>query len=81
MDIKCEGLSREILEDALEQACEGRKHILREMLSVIRAPRGDLSQHAPRMETLMIPVEKIGAIIGPGGSVIRKMQEEFDVRT
>ena len=67
MDIKCEGLTREILEQALGQAREGRLHILREMLRVMRSPRADLSPNAPRLETLKVPPDKIGLVIGPGG--------------
>ena len=80
MDIKCEGLTREIMEEALAQAREGRIHILRKMLGVMRAPRTEISPHAPRLLTLKVPEDKIGAIIGPGGRTIRGMQDEFGVR-
>ena len=80
MDIKCEGLSRETMEQALEQAREGRLHILREMLVVMRRPRETVSIHAPRLVTFPIPLEKIGAVIGPGGRTIRGLQEEFSCR-
>ncbi|MCC6784759.1 MAG: polyribonucleotide nucleotidyltransferase [Planctomycetes bacterium] len=80
MDIKCEGLARATMQQALEQAKEGRMHILREMLKVIRRPRDTVSEHAPRLVSFPIPMDKIGAIIGPGGRTIRGMQEEFEVR-
>ena len=80
MDIKCEGLAREVLEEALEQAREGRLHILREMLSVLKQPRSEISENAPRLVSLQIPVDKIGALIGPGGRNVREMQESYEVR-
>ncbi len=80
MDIKCEGLTRETLQTALEQARQGRLHILRNMLTVIRKPREKVSNHAPRLESFTIPADKIGALIGPGGRTIRAMQEEFECR-
>jgi|GEM_PF-14248 len=80
MDIKCEGLTREILAEALEQAKEGRLHILREMLKALRSPRKQLSPNAPRLESVQVPSEKIGLIIGPGGKNIRSMQEEYEVK-
>ncbi len=80
MDIKCEGLARRTLEDALDQAREGRLYLLREMLEVIRQPRKEISPNAPRLESLMVPVDRIGAVIGPGGRNIRGMQEDYDVR-
>jgi len=80
MDIKCEGLTREILEAAMQQAREGRLHILREMLKVLRAPREQLSPNAPRLIMVQVPVEKIGAIIGPGGAHVRKLQTDYQVR-
>ncbi len=76
MDIKVDGLSFEILERALEQAKEGRLHILGKILETIQEPREDLKPHAPRIETITIPKEFIGAIIGPGGKIIQGMQEE-----
>ena len=76
MDIKCDGLSYEILEKALAQAKEGRMHILNCMLQTLPEPRADLKPHAPRIETLTIPKEFIGAVIGPGGKIIQGMQEE-----
>ena len=80
MDIKCEGLTREILAEALDQAKEGRLHILREMLKALRSPRKQLSPNAPRLESVQVPSEKIGLIIGPGGKNIRSMQEEYEVK-
>ena len=76
MDIKCKGLTRELMERALQQAREGRIFILKNMLSALRKPRRDISPYAPRMESIMINPEKIGLIIGPGGSNIRSLQEE-----
>jgi polyribonucleotide nucleotidyltransferase len=80
MDIKCEGLTREILEEALQQAREGRIHVLREMLKTLRTPRAEISPNAPRLMTLVIPEDKIGVLIGPGGRNVRAMQEEFETR-
>jgi polyribonucleotide nucleotidyltransferase len=76
MDIKVDGLSFEILERALNQAKEGRMHILGKILETIQEPHTELKDHAPRIETLTIPKEFIGAIIGPGGKIIQGMQEE-----
>ncbi|WP_321438925.1 polyribonucleotide nucleotidyltransferase [uncultured Bacteroides sp.] len=76
MDIKVDGLSFDILEQALNQAKEGRMHILGKIMETIQEPRADLKDHAPRIETLIIPKEFIGAIIGPGGKIIQGMQEE-----
>ena len=76
MDIKMQGLSREILAEALEQARKGRLHILREMIKAIGKPREDISEFAPRLLQVRIPVEKIGLVIGPGGKMIKKIQEE-----
>ena len=76
MDIKVDGLSYEILERALNQAREGRMHILGKITDCIAEPRTDLKPHAPRIETLRIPKEFIGAVIGPGGKIIQGMQEE-----
>jgi len=76
MDIKVDGLSFDILEKALNQAKEGRMHILGKILETIQEPRAELKDHAPRIETLIIPKEFIGAIIGPGGKIIQGMQEE-----
>jgi len=76
MDIKVKGLSSEILGRALEQAKAGRIHILRRMLDTLAHPRAETSPFAPRSERLKIPVDKIGALIGPGGKNIRRIQEE-----
>ena len=76
MDIKCDGLSYEILEKALAQAKAGREHILGEMMKTIDQPREDYKPHVPRIEALEIPKEFIGAVIGPGGKIIQGMQEE-----
>ncbi len=80
MDIKVKGLSTEILTDALEQARQGRLHILGKMLETIGAPRPEMKPHAPRIDIIRIPVDKIGAIIGPGGKTIRSIQEETGTR-
>jgi len=76
MDIKVDGLSYEILENALAQAKEGRAHILGKILETIAEPRADLKPHAPRLEVIEIPKEFIGAVIGPGGKIIQGIQEE-----
>ena len=75
MDIKCDGLSYEILERALNQAREGRMHILDIIEQTIPAPREDYKPHVPRIVTMLIPKELIGAVIGPGGKVIQGIQE------
>lgn len=80
MDIKIEGLKREILESAMEQAKRGRLFILSEMGKVIDQPRTEMSPHAPRVFSLMIDPEKIGAVIGPGGKVINKIIDETGVK-
>ena len=76
MDIKCDGLSYEILEKALMQAKAGREHILGEMLKTLDAPRADFKPQVPRIVAFDIPKEFIGAVIGPGGKIIQGMQEE-----
>jgi polyribonucleotide nucleotidyltransferase len=76
MDIKIEGLSSELLENALEQARKGRLHILGEMQKTISEPRADYKPHVPRIVKMTIPKEFIGAVIGPGGKVIQEMQKE-----
>ncbi|KAA6301446.1 MAG: Polyribonucleotide nucleotidyltransferase [Candidatus Ordinivivax streblomastigis] len=76
MDIKVDGLSYEILENALAQAKEGRAHILGKILETLAEPRNDFKAHAPRIEVIFIPKEFIGAVIGPGGKIIQGMQEE-----
>ena len=80
MDIKISGLSTEMMKEALAQAKEARKFILGKMLEVIDAPRASLKSHAPRIITVKIPVDKIGALIGPGGKNIRALQEETGVK-
>ena len=76
MDIKCDGLSYEILEKALMQAKAGREHILGKLTETIAEPRADFKPHVPRIEAFEIPKEFIGAVIGPGGKIIQGMQEE-----
>ncbi|MCQ2360731.1 MAG: polyribonucleotide nucleotidyltransferase [Paludibacteraceae bacterium] len=76
MDIKVDGLSYEILENALKQAHDGRMYILGKIKETIAEPREDLKPHAPRIVTLEVPKDMIGAIIGPGGKVIQGMQAE-----
>jgi len=76
MDIKCDGLSYEILERALNQAREGRLHILEKIHETIAEAREDYKPHVPRIVTMLIPKELIGAVIGPGGKVIQGIQEE-----
>jgi len=76
MDIKCDGLSYEVLEKALAQAKEGRLHILNIINETIPAPREDYKPHVPRLVTIEIPKEMIGAVIGPQGKVIQGIQEE-----
>ena len=76
MDIKCDGLSYEVLEKALEQARLGRLHILGIINETIPAPREDYKPHVPRLVTIEIPKEMIGAVIGPQGKVIQGIQEE-----
>ncbi len=80
MDIKCSGLSTDIMKSALAQAKEGRMHILQEMLKSIQSPREDISPLAPRMHTIMIKPDLIGKIIGPGGKTIRGIQEDTGVK-
>ena len=75
MDIKCDGLSYEILEKALLQAREGRLHILGKINETIPAPREDYKPHVPRIVTMTIPKDLIGAVIGPGGKIIQGIQE------
>ncbi len=74
MDIKVEGLSYEVMSKALEQAKQGRLHILGKMTETISEPRPDLKSHAPRIEQIIIPKDMIGAIIGPGGKIIQDIQ-------
>jgi len=79
MDIKCLGISREILKAALEQASEGRAFITKAMSQAIDEPRKELSPNAPKMLQISIPVKKIGEVIGPGGKVIRGLIEKYGV--
>ena len=76
MDIKIDGLTENLLSEALEQARVGRLHILDCMAEAITEPRSQMSKYAPKLIRMQIPVEKIGALIGPGGRVIRAIQEE-----
>ncbi|GGG26696.1 polyribonucleotide nucleotidyltransferase [Dokdonia pacifica] len=76
MDIKVKGLSYEILVNALQQARDGRLHILEKLTDTIAAPREDVKDYAPKMVTTRIPNEYIGALIGPGGKVIQELQKE-----
>ena len=76
MDIKINGLSYDILQEALAQAREGRLHILGKMKEVISETREDYKPHVPRIEKITIPKDMIGAIIGPGGKVIQQMQKD-----
>jgi len=76
MDIKVDGLSYEVLAQALQQAHEGRLHILGKMMETLSEPKADMKPHAPRMEQFLIPRESIGAVIGPGGKVIQEIQRE-----
>ncbi|WP_429391907.1 polyribonucleotide nucleotidyltransferase [Mucilaginibacter lappiensis] len=76
MDLKINGLSYEVLTNALNQAKDGRLHILGEMAKTLTAPRVDYKPHAPRIVTIKIDKEFIGAVIGPGGKIIQEMQRE-----
>lgn len=79
MDIKIQGISYEIMENALQQAKEGRLHILKIMNEAISAPRQAISKYAPTLLSTKIPTDKIGAVIGPGGKVVQKIQKDFSV--
>jgi len=79
MDIKIAGLSREILSRALEQAKEGRKHILGKMLEALPAPRADLSKYAPRITTIKVKPDQIRLVIGPGGKTIKGIIDQTGV--
>ena len=76
MDIKCDGLSFEILEKALMQAKAGREHIMGEMMKTLSEPRAEMKPQVPRIVAVEIPKEFIGAVIGPGGKIIQQMQED-----
>jgi polyribonucleotide nucleotidyltransferase len=78
MDIKIDGLSYEVLTQALNQAKEGRAHILGEMMKTIDTPKPDYKPHTPRISMFEIPKDTIGAVIGPGGKVIQEIQAETD---
>jgi polyribonucleotide nucleotidyltransferase len=80
MDIKIAGVSREIMADALRQAREARQYVLGKMREAIVTPRGELSPHAPRFVTIRIRPEKIREVIGPGGKVVRGIQEQTGVK-
>lgn len=75
MDMKVEGLSYEVLSEALEQAKQGRMHILGKMLEVLPETRPDLKEHTPRSHSILIPRDMIGAVIGPGGKVVQEIQK------
>ncbi|HSL01804.1 MAG TPA: polyribonucleotide nucleotidyltransferase [Rubrobacteraceae bacterium] len=79
MDMKITGVSAQLLKEALEQAKRGRIEILDIMREAIAEPRDEVSDYAPRVETLSIPTDKIGLLIGPGGKTINAMQEEYGV--
>ncbi len=79
MDIKIHGLTREILEQALDQARAGRLHILDAMLAQLDKPREEISRYAPRVESMWVKVDKIRSVIGPGGKVIRGITEQTGV--
>jgi len=80
MDLKIKGLDFDILTQALEQARQGRMHIMGKMLEVLPEPRTEMSQFAPRILTTHINPEKIGRLIGPGGKTVRALQEKYEVR-
>jgi polyribonucleotide nucleotidyltransferase len=79
MDIKITGLTPQIIEEAIHQAFTGRMHILGEMEKTIKAPRDGFKAGVPTILTVMIPTDRIGALIGPGGKNIKKLQEEYKV--
>jgi polyribonucleotide nucleotidyltransferase len=80
MDIKITGVPRDIMQAAMNQAKEARAYVIDKMLETISEPRPEISIYAPRIISLQIPVDKIKDIIGPGGRVIRKMQDDFGVQ-
>ncbi len=80
MDIKIKGLTAELMAEALQQAKSARAHILQQMLDTIPEPRPELKPHVPRIVTVSIPEDKIGAVIGPGGKIIRGIQDETGVQ-
>ena len=79
MDIKITGITPQIIEDAIGQALKGRLHILGEMAKTISSPRDGFKPGVPTIMTVMIPTDKIGALIGPGGKNIKQLQEEYKV--
>src|SRR5205814_8627335 len=76
LDLKLRGVPHSLMTEAVERACRARLHILAEMAKTLAAPRKELSKYAPRLETIKINPEKIGALIGPGGKNIKKLVEE-----
>ena len=80
MDLKSMGIPASVMRQALEQAKVGRKHILKEMASVLATPRANISIHAPKIVSLQIAVDKIGKLIGPGGKMIRALEEKYKVK-
>ncbi len=80
MDIKVKGITSQVMTEAMQQAQKARYHILDKLLEIIPIPRPELKPHAPRITVVNIPIDKIGAIIGPGGKTIRALQEETDTR-
>ena len=80
MDIKIGGITPEIMAEALDRAKSGRFYIMDQMLETISAPRPSLKPHVPRIESIKVPIDKIGAIIGPGGKNIRALQEETNTK-
>jgi polyribonucleotide nucleotidyltransferase len=80
MDIKISGLSTQMMKEALTQAYTARMSIMEKMLAALAEPRAELKPHAPRIITVKIPIDKIGALIGPGGKNIRALQEETGVK-
>jgi len=80
MDLKISGITEQIMRDALVQAKEGRMHILKEMLAAIEKPRSEISVHAPKLVKIKINPDKIGMVIGPGGKMIKRIQEESNSR-
>ncbi|HZK19855.1 MAG TPA: polyribonucleotide nucleotidyltransferase, partial [Treponemataceae bacterium] len=79
MDIKIAGVTTQIMTKALDQAKRARLHILGEMNKVIDKPRAQLSENAPKIETMKIPIDKIGALIGPGGKIVKALCTDYDV--
>jgi len=79
MDLKSQGIPPAVMRKALDQALAGRKHILEQMAKVLATPRSNISPHAPKIITMKIDVEKIGKLIGPGGKMIRSLEEKYKV--